>query len=218
MNEYSKNLAEKYTKFRDQFKDADMNLLEFVRRVGIEQKDVLDLGCGDGRYAAMFLEMRVRSARGIDISPAMIELAKKRSIDADFVVGDCSELPFNDESFDLVFSNFVLQHCQRLTTVFAEIARTLKQGGSFVGSFNSVETDNLEILNHEMPILLGKQDSVTVYDLMKLDEEYLSAIERSELKIIEYVDEPNNCAFIDPKFEYYSDIRRLKTIVCLLRK
>lgn len=218
MKEYSKNLAEKYTKFRDQFKDADMKLLEFVQRVGIEEKNILDLGCGDGRYAEKFLEMGARSARGIDISPAMIELAKSRSTSADFVVGDCRELPYDNESFDFIFSNFVLQHCQDLTAVFAEISRTLKQGGSFIGSFNSIDTDNDKILNQEMPILLGKDDQVVVYDLMKLDKEYMDPIEQAGLKIIEYVDWPNDCAFVDPNFEHYSDIKKLKTIICLLRK
>jgi ubiquinone/menaquinone biosynthesis C-methylase UbiE len=218
MKEYSKSLADEYSKRRDQFKDADAKLLEFVQLVNVKCKDILDLGCGDGRYTAKFLEVGARNAKGIDISPAMIELAKKRSIGVDFVVGDCSDLPYDNESFDVIFSNFVLQHCHNLFAVFTEIARTLKQGGYFIGSFNSIETDNHKILNHEMPILLGKQDPIMLFDLMKLDEEYIAAIEHAGLKIVEYVDEPNNCASIDPKFKNYSDIKKLKTIVCLLRK
>ncbi len=218
MNEYSKELAAKYTQGRDEFKDADSKLFEFVQRVGIEDKDVLDLGCGDGRYAAKFIEMGAGSAKGIDISPAMIELAKERRSNIEFTIGDAVDLPYEDNSFDIIFSNFVLQHCKDTRKVFNEIARVLRKDGYFVGTFNSIDTDNKGILNQEMPILLGQDNPITVYDLMKLDEEYLEAIKDAGLEVIEYVDEPNACAFIDPNFEHYSDIKKLKTIACLLRK
>ncbi|MFH1356763.1 MAG: class I SAM-dependent methyltransferase [bacterium] len=218
MNEYSKDLAKKYTQGRDEFKDADSRLFEFVQRAGITGKDVLDLGCGDGRYAAKFLEMGGKSARGIDISPAMIELAKERRKSIEFTIGDATDLLYSNDSFDVVFSNFVLQHCKDSQKVFSEIARVLREGGYFIGTFNSIDTDNHGILNQEMPILLGQEDPITVYDLMKLDEEYLDAIKEAGLEVIEYINEPNACAFVDPDFEYYSDINKLKTIACLLKK
>lgn len=218
MDLYSKKLVEKYTEGRNEFKDTDGLLFEFVQRVAVNGKSILDLGCGNGRYTAKFLEMGAKSVKGIDISPAMIELAKKTYKNIDFVLGDCAELPYANESFDVVFSNFVLQHCEDLYGPMQEVERVLVPGGYFVATFNSVDTKNEKILNTEMPILLGVDGAIVVHDLIKLNKEYKDAISKAGLRVIEYVDEPNANAYLDPNFEFYSDIEKLKHIVCLLQK
>jgi SAM-dependent methyltransferase len=66
---------------------------------------VLDVGCGLGEVAA-------RAARAgadvtaIDLSPEMIERARRRPERVDWRVGDCQALPFEDDSFDVVVSSF----------------------------------------------------------------------------------------------------------------
>jgi len=218
MNKYSKELASKYTQGRDKYSGTDAKLFELIQQVGVKDKDVLDLGCGDGRYAAKFLEMGAKSAEGIDISPAMIELAQERHGNIEFTIGDCENMPYKDESFDMIFSNFVLHYCEDIQKAFSEITRTLKKGGYFIGIFNSIEIDNHNILHKQMPVLLGEDDPVTVHNLMRLDGEYQDTIKSSGLNIVEFIDEPNSYAFVDPNFEYYSDIKKLKNMIFLCRK
>lgn len=52
----------------------------------------------------------------------------------DFQVFDCERIPYPDNSFDLVIANHILFYCKNLTSVFEEISRVLKTGGTFVCS------------------------------------------------------------------------------------
>lgn len=92
---------------------------------------ILDLGCGTGE-AALFLarEYPRASIRGIDISPEMIECARQKiGLDPEariaFKVGDAADLPFPDQSFDLI--------CQvNVPLFYRELDRVLRPGGSLI--------------------------------------------------------------------------------------
>ena len=90
---------------------------------------VLDLGCGDG---VLTTEIAARGARviGLERSPAMLEAARARGVDARR--GDAArfELP---ERFDAVFTNAALHWVREHDGVAASVARHLKPGGRFVG-------------------------------------------------------------------------------------
>jgi SAM-dependent methyltransferase len=92
---------------------------------------ILDLGCGDGA-----LTERIASAGttvvGLDASPAMVEAARSRGLDAR--TGSALNLEFVRE-FDAVFSNAVLHWIPEADRVVAGIARALKPGGRFVAEF-----------------------------------------------------------------------------------
>ena len=75
-----------------------------------------------------------------DISEGMLR-DTRRAIHAnvktsrfDFQVFDCERIPYPDNSFDLVIANHILFYCKNLTSVFEEISRVLKTGGTFVCS------------------------------------------------------------------------------------
>jgi ubiquinone/menaquinone biosynthesis C-methylase UbiE len=70
---------------------------------------VLDIGCGNGRYFEL-LKIKNASYVGIDNSKNLIEEAKKKYPEADFKVADALDLPFNDNSFDKVYSIAVLHN------------------------------------------------------------------------------------------------------------
>ncbi len=89
---------------------------------------VLDIGCGTGE-GTLFLAREFPTARlrGVDISPEMIHLAQaKVGLDPEgriaFKVADASELPWPEDSFDLVAQ-------LNMPPFFAEIARVLRPGG-----------------------------------------------------------------------------------------
>jgi SAM-dependent methyltransferase len=91
---------------------------------------VLDLCCGQGNVSAALLE-RGCKVTGLDFSPAMLELAHKRALGAEFIQGDAQDLPFEDGSFDAVVSNFGVCHIPDQPRALSEIKRVLKSGGSF---------------------------------------------------------------------------------------
>ena len=100
---------------------------------------VLDLGSGGG-IDVLIAATKVAPAghvTGLDMTDEMIELAnenkKSAKIDnADFVKGYLEEMPFKDETFDVVISNCVINLCQDKRVVLAEALRVLKHGGAFV--------------------------------------------------------------------------------------
>lgn len=91
---------------------------------------VLDLCCGQGNVSADLLERGFR-VTGLDFSPVMLDLARKRAPGAEFVEGDAQNLPFEDGSFDAVVSNFGVCHIPDQPRALSEIKRVLKAGGSF---------------------------------------------------------------------------------------
>lgn len=106
--------------------------------------DVLDLGCGTGRFTIPLAEL-ARSVSGLDMSPMMLATARKkladRGLEADLREGDMADLPFPDASFDVVVSMLALMHIPRQDRqqVFREVARVLRPGGRLlVGVKNSV--------------------------------------------------------------------------------
>jgi ubiquinone/menaquinone biosynthesis C-methylase UbiE len=72
-----------------------------------------------------------------DFSPGMIEAAREVLGDrADCVVADAQELPFDDESFDVVLANHMLYHVSDRPKAFAEFRRVLVSGGVFHAATN----------------------------------------------------------------------------------
>ncbi|MGY1849235.1 class I SAM-dependent methyltransferase [Blastococcus sp. SYSU DS1021] len=95
---------------------------------------VLDFGCGAGRLSQALAE-HAREVVGLDVSVPMLETARRLDRSGGrvrFVLGEDPDLrAFPDESFDLVYTERVLQHLPRpvLETYLAEFARVLRPGG-----------------------------------------------------------------------------------------
>jgi SAM-dependent methyltransferase len=91
--------------------------------------DILDYGCYNGWMVSRYLEMGPRSITGIDISETAIAEAKQTFGDrASFYAGDAHNMPFPDNSFDLVVGRSILHHLQ-LDIALREILRVLRPGG-----------------------------------------------------------------------------------------
>ena len=104
---------------------------------------VLDCGCGPGTITLGFAEI-VSSGRatGIDVSESQVIDARKYAeaagrSNATFQVGDIYDLPFEDGTFDAVFTNAVLEHLSEPESAVREIHRVLKPGG-MIGARHSV--------------------------------------------------------------------------------
>jgi len=123
-------------------------LLERLDVVRIEPTSVLDLGAGTG-LATRELKRRYRNAQvtALDLSPGMLgQAGKQSSFFHRFarVAGDVQRLPFADASFDLVFSNLMLQWVGNPDAAITEARRVLKPEGLF--TFTSLGPDSLREL------------------------------------------------------------------------
>ena len=84
--------------------------------------DILDLGCGVGYYDKF---ISCKSLIGLDISKNAIQRASKHNKNYLYVVGSNAEIPFEDNSFDVVFSIFA-------PIFIEEVKRVLKPGGILI--------------------------------------------------------------------------------------
>ena len=116
-----------------------LRVLKRVSAKGIERGTALDVGTGPGVFP-IFISKALPEIRfkGIDLSPVMIELAKKNAIDEgvkermEFEVGSAYSLPYEDHSIDLLLCINTLHHLDRPVDFFNEVARALKENGAFV--------------------------------------------------------------------------------------
>lgn len=95
----------------------------------------LEIGAGTGYFSLNLLQTGVvREATCTDISPGMLATleanAERLGLDVTTAAADAAELPFDDESFDLVLGHAVLHHLPDLDRAFAEFHRVLKPGGT----------------------------------------------------------------------------------------
>lgn len=97
-------------------------------------ESVLEIGCGEGLLLA---ELAGNEKYGIDPSLQALLRARRRS-SASYAVARAEELPFSDESFELVVSVGVMEHFQNVDAATAEIRRVLKPAGRYVAL---VQTD-----------------------------------------------------------------------------
>jgi ubiquinone/menaquinone biosynthesis C-methylase UbiE len=95
-------------------------------------RDVLEVGCGLGTDAVNFARHGARYT-GLDLTEASIELVRRRftleGMSADLRTADAENLPFPDESFDLVYSHGVLHHTPDTQHAINEAHRVLRPGG-----------------------------------------------------------------------------------------
>ncbi len=97
----------------------------------------LEIGAGTGYFTLNMLQDGVvREATATDISPGMLDAlqanARRIGVGVQTAACDAEELPFADESFDLVLGHAVLHHIPHLDRAFAEFRRVLRPGGRVV--------------------------------------------------------------------------------------
>jgi ubiquinone/menaquinone biosynthesis C-methylase UbiE len=134
---------------RDRFELNGLLIKEF------QGQKALDAGCGGGRYTNALKKIGFGEVVGIDISDSGLENCrariKEKGIEGiSYKEGTALDLPFDDETFDFVFSNGVLHHTEDLVKGIHELLRVLKKGGSgflyLVENPGGIHWDVIEIL------------------------------------------------------------------------
>ena len=148
----------------------------FGRHLGTGwQGAVLDAGCGPGLLAERLRPLATHLV-GLDISPAMLDLARPRQLYDTLLQGDLAELPaLTDEIFDLIVATDVLIYFGDLEAAFRALAERLQPGGWLA--------INLEL----MP---GNKYFLMPNGRFKHARNYLEQIRRTHFSVIEMVEAP----------------------------
>jgi ubiquinone/menaquinone biosynthesis C-methylase UbiE len=94
---------------------------------------ILELGCGTGKNTEFLVQIGKR-VDALDFSEGMIEKAKEK-VQAENITFSVTDLtkpwPCENETYELISCNLVLEHIEDLSHIFSEAARTLQTGGKF---------------------------------------------------------------------------------------
>lgn len=94
-------------------------------------KEVLDAGAGTGRVS-LKLHKAGAIVTALDISPDMLKLLEQKEPGIKTVLGDMEDMPFADDSFDMVFSSLAMVHLKKLDRFLDECYRVVKDDGKVV--------------------------------------------------------------------------------------
>ena len=93
--------------------------------------NVLDAGAGTGRLSTRLYKAGAK-VTALDISPEMLAILKSKNPEIETVEGDLENMPFPDESFDMVFSSLTLVHLKKIEPFLDECYRVLKDNGKLI--------------------------------------------------------------------------------------
>jgi SAM-dependent methyltransferase len=141
-SEHKQAILDQFTKqavpFMKKLGHADESVFQLYRDVtGVASRDtVLDVACGPGLVASAFAVV-ARQVTGIDLTPAMIEQAKKlqekkRLANMAWQVGDVLPLPYPPASFSLVVTRYSFHHFLDPQAVLREMVRVCVPGGTIM--------------------------------------------------------------------------------------
>lgn len=107
---------------------------EVVLKYAKGKKNCLEVGCATGKLTNWLYQNGIKNIQGIEISPLMVERARKNFPYLDITIGDVTELKYSDESLDFIFFNcldYLYPYSKRAEAI-SEIMRVLKPNGIFL--------------------------------------------------------------------------------------
>jgi len=139
-DEYKEQSKERYDIEADEYDSGDRGYHARQLYTDIQHKledfsfkNLLDIGCGTGNLLSFISSKYSTEISGVDISPKMLQIANEKLGDvADLREGDSANLPFDDESFDMVICNDSFHHYPHPEMVISEIRRVLKPRGNIL--------------------------------------------------------------------------------------
>lgn len=141
----------------DKYDDAEhrvQTMLEIIEGVKLPKKSrVLDVGCGTGHLTSLIKDLHPHSeVCGTDVSRTAIALGKKKYPQVELHVSDSEkELPFADNSFDLIVSGEHIAHIYNTDLYISELKRVLKPRGVLI-----LTTPNLVSWLNRILVLAGR--------------------------------------------------------------
>lgn len=145
-----------YRQYSDSYDEPRNGLFDidepFVHQIldGLPAGVALDAACGTGRFAD-YLAEKGHQVIGVDSSPDMLTVARRRVPSAEFLLGELDRLPVGDNAVAIVTCALALAHMPELGPAIAEFARVLRPGGHLIIS----DVDNSLILRGVIVPALG---------------------------------------------------------------
>jgi len=168
-------IAAKYSRQPVADEAAYQTKLEMTRQYLEPEMDLLEIGCGTGSTAIVHAP-HVRSVSAVDISPAMLEIARAKAESAGisniaFEEAAIDMLDVEDGRYDMVLALSLLHLVEDWPSVIAKAHRSLKPGGLFVTS-TSCMSDMMPAMKYVLPLLrlLGKAPGITFFSLDQLKQ------------------------------------------------
>lgn len=132
-----------------------------LKRLAKDSFNILDMGCGEGTRLD-YVVVEGKKGVGVDISGTAISLARKSYPNLKFVRANLEKLPLKGESFDLVYSAFVLEHLMKPEKVVQEAVRVTKRGGHLV-----FIAPNFGAPNRASPVFRGSRVKKFLYGIFR---------------------------------------------------
>jgi len=130
--------VEMYDKMMRRLRDKGWLEVNLILKAGISSGFALEVGPGPGYLGLEWLKKTENTRlKGLDISPDMIEIANRNAQEynlekrVSYVKSDAQNIPFEDNSFDAVFTNGSLHEWSEPKVIFNEIYRVLKPKGKY---------------------------------------------------------------------------------------
>jgi len=111
------------------FKRAGEAMQWIQARVGLDKATVLDIACGSGYYSEVFdrLVPGWVEYTGMDYNPGMVWMGRRHYPHLEIQQGNILDIPFPDNSFDIVFSSATIAHVEDWRRAISELARVSKR-------------------------------------------------------------------------------------------
>jgi ubiquinone/menaquinone biosynthesis C-methylase UbiE len=187
--EYVKNQREFYSDVSDTGRD----FLKESLNLDIENKIIVDIGCGAGDDLLLYKKMGAKKAIGIEPSLKMLDqkkFDKKFEDSIEILAGEFESIPLANESADFVTARFSFHHLENFEEAFKEVARILKKDGLFLIVTRNPEFDTKIAKDQNLKKGEKIKDSIfngrfIVESIPHTLEEYLSKICLKYFKIEE---------------------------------
>jgi len=109
---------------------AAQRVRDTLREVPISPVRLLDYGCGQGKWVGLLRsQFPAASVSGVDVSSVAVEKASQKYPECKFADFDGERAPFENATFDMVFSFHVLEHVLDITATIYDISRLIRPGG-----------------------------------------------------------------------------------------
>lgn len=147
-------------RFHDHLQERPLDRAMLAGFAGLVDRGgaVADVGCGTGAAARLLADLGL-DVLGIDLSPNMLEEARRRNPDLRFQLGSMTDLDFADGHFHGICAWYSVIHIpdEQLPDVFSEFHRVLRPGGWALVAFQVGEQPR------EFKQMFGEQVSLTFY-------------------------------------------------------
>ena len=152
---------------------------QLIQKIDCKGKEVVDVGCGTGILSFIAIDKGATKMSCVDVSKLMLENCRKKSIAKgytdnliSFHEGDAENLPFNDNSFDIVLCNMVLGMIPNQQETIKELARILRPEGTLAlsthGPAHYLEAIEVGMKSMNMRYFLGHRFEFWPRDEMKI--------------------------------------------------